>query len=178
MDCVYSFMGFVSVGFPSPPHRSCNIAASPWYSIYAQFTSLLSSEWENPLFHITYGLCQIRFAKVVPLNMDPFTQTFLPSSLINSKHICCRTCKPSQAIINTKKVRIQRLWFPRCLTWNLLNSSVHGIFQARTLEWVAISFTRGSFRTQDCFLHWWVDSLPLNHQGSSWEQLTGYNLEM
>ena len=28
---------------------------------------------------------------------------------------------------------------------NLQGSSVHGIFQARVLEWVAISFSRGSF---------------------------------
>ena len=41
-------------------------------------------------------------------------------------------------------------------------SSVHGIFQARILEWVAIPFSRGSFR----FLHWQADSLPLSHQGS------------
>ena len=29
---------------------------------------------------------------------------------------------------------------------NLPGSSVHGILQARILEWVAISFSRGSFR--------------------------------
>ena len=28
-------------------------------------------------------------------------------------------------------------------------SSVHGIFQARILEWVAISFSRGSFQLRD-----------------------------
>jgi len=28
-------------------------------------------------------------------------------------------------------------------------SSVHGIFQARVLEWVAISFSRGSFQPRD-----------------------------
>ena len=28
-------------------------------------------------------------------------------------------------------------------------SSVHGIFQARILEWVAISFSRGSFGPRD-----------------------------
>ena len=28
-------------------------------------------------------------------------------------------------------------------------SSVHGILQARVLEWVAISFSRGSFRQRD-----------------------------
>ena len=30
------------------------------------------------------------------------------------------------------------------MDYSLLGSSVHGIFQARVLEWVAISFSRGS----------------------------------
>ena len=39
------------------------------------------------------------------------------------------------------------------------SSSVHGIFQASILEWVAISYSRGSFRLKDwasisCILHW------------------------
>ena len=48
-------------------------------------------------------------------------------------------------------------------------SSVHGILQARILEWVAISFLQGNFPTQGlnmCLLHWQVDSLPLSHLGS------------
>ena len=48
-------------------------------------------------------------------------------------------------------------------------SSVHGISQARILEWVAIFFFQGIFPTQgsnSCLLHWQADSLPLNHQGS------------
>jgi len=32
---------------------------------------------------------------------------------------------------------------------SLLGSSVHGIFQARLLEWVAISFSRGSSQPRD-----------------------------
>ena len=32
---------------------------------------------------------------------------------------------------------------------SLLDSSVHGIFQARVLEWIAISFFRGSSRPSD-----------------------------
>ena len=49
-------------------------------------------------------------------------------------------------------------------------SSVHGICQARILEGVAISFSRGSSRLRDgthifcigrCVLHWQTDSLPL-----------------
>ena len=36
----------------------------------------------------------------------------------------------------------------RCLEW-FQGSSVHGILQARVLEWVAISFSRGSSRPRD-----------------------------
>ena len=36
-----------------------------------------------------------------------------------------------------------------CLTLCNLGSSVHGILQARILEWVAISFSRGSFQHKD-----------------------------
>ena len=45
-------------------------------------------------------------------------------------------------------------------------SSVHGIFQARILEWVANFLLQGTFLTQGLnpsLLHWQVDSLPLSH---------------
>ena len=48
-------------------------------------------------------------------------------------------------------------------------SSVHRIFQARVLEWVAISYSRRIFLTQGLnpcllhLLHWPWDSLPLRH---------------
>ena len=55
---------------------------------------------------------------------------------------------------------------------SLLGSSVHEIVQARRLECVATSSTRGSSWRRDrsciscmCVLHWQVDSLPLNHLG-------------
>ena len=63
--------------------------------------------------------------------------------------------------------------------YSLPGSSVHGMSQARILEWVAISFSResswprdGTLLTQGwnpCFLHilyWQADSLPLRHLGS------------
>ena len=59
---------------------------------------------------------------------------------------------------------------------NLLDSSVHGILQARILEWVAISSSR-IFPTQGsnpcllCLLPWQADSLPLHHLGSPVFQL-------
>ena len=68
-------------------------------------------------------------------------------------------------------------------------SSVHGIFQARILEWVAIPSSRGSSQLRDwtlyllCLLQWQADSLPTappgkpgnkiktykTHLGKSWE---------
>ena len=64
-----------------------------------------------------------------------------------------------------------------CLTlystmdWSLPGSSVHGIFQARILEQVAISYSRGSSRSWDQtwvshLLRWQVGSLPLHPLGS------------
>ena len=53
---------------------------------------------------------------------------------------------------------------------SLPGSSVHGILQARILEWVVLSFFRGSSRPQGanpCLLqrlHSQVDSLPPSHQ--------------
>ena len=53
---------------------------------------------------------------------------------------------------------------------SLPGSSVHGIFQARILEWIAISFSSGSSQPRDGtrvgLLHWHVGSLPLSHLGS------------
>ena len=59
--------------------------------------------------------------------------------------------------VNTKKKK----WAQSCPTLcdpvdcSLQGSSVHGIFQARVLEWVAISFSRGSSRPRDrtCVAH-------------------------
>ena len=54
---------------------------------------------------------------------------------------------------------------------SLPGSSIHGIFQARVLEWVAISFSRGSFQPRDgtwvsyiagrCFTLWATREAPL-----------------
>ena len=58
------------------------------------------------------------------------------------------------------------------LGYSPLGSSVHGILQARILQWVAISFSRGSSQTQGsnphplCLLHWQADSLPMHHLGN------------
>ena len=48
-----------------------------------------------------------------------------------------------------------------------LGSSAHGIFQARILEWVVISHSKGSKLHLLHLLHWQMDSLPLCHLGTS-----------
>ena len=61
------------------------------------------------------------------------------------------------------------------MDWSPPGSFVHGISQARILEWVALLFSRGIFSTQRLnphLLHWrqspalQEDSWPLSHQGS------------
>ena len=52
------------------------------------------------------------------------------------------------------------------------DSSVHGIFQARILEWASIGYSRGSSQPRDrthvsCVSCNAGDSLPLRHLGSS-----------
>ena len=64
-----------------------------------------------------------------------------------------------------------------CMDYSLSGSSVHEISQARILEWVAISSSRGISLTQEqylrllCLLHWPVFSLPLSHLGSPYEYI-------
>ena len=59
------------------------------------------------------------------------------------------------------------------LDYSLPGSSVQGIVQARILEWVAMSSSRGSFQPRDhihislCLLQWQVGSLPLEPQALS-----------
>ena len=55
------------------------------------------------------------------------------------------------------------------MDWNPPGSSVYGISQARILEWVAISFSRGIFPTQGLnagLLHCRQMLYPLGHQGN------------
>ena len=69
------------------------------------------------------------------------------------------------------------------LDYKLSGSSVHGIFQARILEWVAVSSSRGVFLTQGSnprlqrLLHWQADSLltePSETKGKWFLERWGY----
>ena len=61
---------------------------------------------------------------------------------------------------------------------SLPGSSVHGIFQARVLEWVAIAFSQGIFLTQGSnpdLLHCRLTLYPLSHQGSPYMPWENHN---
>ena len=63
------------------------------------------------------------------------------------------------------------VWLCYFMDCSLPGSSVHGIFQARILEGVAVSYSMGIFPTQGlnscllCLWQWQVDSLALSHLG-------------
>ena len=58
----------------------------------------------------------------------------------NNKH-----CKVGLTLKSLSRVQL----FVTPMDYSLPGSSVHGIFQARVLEWVAISFSRGSSQPRD-----------------------------
>ena len=101
---------------------------------------------------------------------------------------------PAFAIYNSvtlgKDVRVRAKLLQSCptlyhlLDCSLLGSSVHGILQAKILEWVAIHSSRGSSRprgSNPCLLHllhWQVGSLPLAPPGSPWTNVFICNMRL
>ena len=89
------------------------------------------------------------------------------------------------SILFLERVKAKVLVTQSCLTLcdamdcSLLGSSIHGIFQARIMEWIAISFFRSPSLHRDriyvscvCLLHWQANSLLT---GGNWEaSLTFY----
>ena len=78
-----------------------------------------------------------------------------------------------EADINTIRACSVVLLVTLCdpIVCSLPGSSVYGNFQARILEWVVISYSRGSSQLRDwtcllCLPHRQADSLPLSHLGS------------
>ena len=55
-------------------------------------------------------------------------------------------CTPKECEVSSGTVKVAQLCLPLCdpVDCSLPGSSVHGILQARILEWAAIPFSRGS----------------------------------
>ena len=77
--------------------------------------------------------------------------------------------------VHEEKVKVKllsRVWLCNPLDCSQPGSSTYGIFQARILEWVAISFSRGSSQCRDrtqvsciagrCFNLWTTREAPLH----------------
>ena len=80
--------------------------------------------------------------------MATFTHLVMASFLLESEsesvlvaHLCLTLCNPTDC--------------------SMLDSSVHGILQAKILEWVAVSFSRGSSRPRDRTWVSHVEAYPL-----------------
>ena len=73
------------------------------------------------------------------------TSEFKPdSSREVTECVCVCVCVCTHALVVQS---CQTLWDP--MDYNPLGSSVHGISQARILEWIAIPFSRGSSQPRD-----------------------------
>ena len=116
----------------------------------SEFTVILYKDWNS-----NWGTCY--WTKV------PLKSYFLSLSL--------SACVCAQWLLTLFDLMDCTAWTLRTLqpAWQL----VHGILQARILEWIAISSSRGIFPTQgqnlslQRFLHWQADSLPLSLPGKS-----------
>ena len=88
-------------------------------------------------------------------------------------HVCVRvracvcTCVCTHVFVCSFSHSVMTL-YTLCNTMDcsLPGSSVRGIFQARILEWVAISYSSGSYQSRDRTHISCTDTLPLSHQGS------------
>ena len=114
------------------------------------------------LFH--FWLCHLACGNLVPLlGIEPVHQQVL---LFTFLMVSCEAhaCSVAQSCLT--------LFYP--MDCSPPGFSVHGIFQARILEWIAISSSRGSFSPRDWSCFPWslsapalqADFFPLSLQGS------------
>ena len=127
--------------FPIPQFKSINFS---WLSLlYGPTLTSVHDYWKNHSFDYT-DLCwqSKELKRVLLFNMLPrFIIAFIP----RSKHLLINYR------LNKCHVLVTQSYPTLChpVDYSLPGSSVHGILQARILEWVAISFSRGSSQPRD-----------------------------
>ena len=99
---------------------------------------------------------------------SPFTETRLWP--MKNKKICIRVCVCIYIYEHTHSLQ-SSLTLCDPMDCSPPGASVHGILQARILEWVDISYSRGSSGPRDWttslkLLHWQLGSLPLGTEAS------------
>ena len=126
---------FLSPFFPSiPPVQEKKMVYFTTYPSESVLSSVLGRlQFKALIFHFPiFSIC-------MSLDYPLFQKILYGSSLSNGGH-------PLPAYIKAKKSKVTQSCPTLCdpMGYGLPGSSVHGIFQARILEWVAISFSRGS----------------------------------
>ena len=102
----------------------------------------------------TWGAHPLRFPHPPPtfMNLQPPSLAFPHPQLTPpppAPALATPYPKQSQPSLPLKVKSLSRVRLCDPVDCSLPGSSVHGIFQARVLEWVAISFSRGSSRPRD-----------------------------
>ena len=98
---------------------------------------------------------------------------FICSPVYNGEKLKTTSCPKTRYWLEREKSLSLTLCNP--MVCSLSGSSFHGIFQARVLKWVAISFFRGIFLTQGLnpgLPHCRQMLYCLSHQGSLWNWLS------
>ena len=115
-------------------------------------------------------------AAVVATNHSPVPRTAFTENSYLAPNVSSvpvwQPCEPSITCVLCCAQLLQ-LCLTLCspLDYSPPGSSVHGILQARMLEWVAMPFSRRASLPMKsnphllCLLHWWAGSLPLAPPG-------------
>ena len=153
---------FLTYEYTSSLHGSSRVI-----SLYIQVlpTTFLEASW-------THQKAEPKFTISYPYFANSNLKTRSPQSLIGQ-----------QLHMSQKKVTV--LVSQSCsslcdpMDYNPEDSSVHGILQARILEWVAIPFSKRSYRSRDQTWVFWIAGgfYCLSHQGSPGTAQNQYSIQ-
>ena len=144
------------------------------YKITKSSCYILQIVW-SILFLKNQQICIFKFIYNWPLNnmllnsASPLIRWFFSVNIVPVFSLCVCVCVCVCMCVRVCAQSCLNLCNP--MNCSLPGSSVHGIFQARILEWVAISYSSRSSQPRDrtralSLLHWREDSLSLHRLGS------------
>ena len=128
--------------------------------------ALARMQTERACSFTTHGDCSLLPGKLWWNSLPTSELQWCDCAVLNSRLVCVSTCV------------LSRVWlFATPWTISPPGSYLHRTSQARVLEWVAISFSRGSSQYRDRtevlqYLHWHAGSLPLEPLGKPKQQAT------
>ena len=113
----------------------CHLPFSPFCCFNGAFHMI---PFSLPFWHIGYTFFFPNFLKWLPKSL-PYTPGVNPNPRCNNIMLLYWWCESVRELV-------AQLCLPLChpMDCSLPGASVHGILQGRTLEWVAIPFSRGS----------------------------------